>query len=208
MTGRPVVRIVDDDAALTEGLAFLLESEGWTVQVYESAQAFLKNDVPSVRGCLVLDVRMPGMTGLELQHVMNERGYNLPIIFLTGHGDIDMAVSTIKQGAVEFLQKTGDNARLVEAVSRAVARSMEGFAQLDQDPYEAQKRWRELTEREAQLLTLIAKGQRNRDVAERLGLSVRTVEAHRASAFRKLGIKTVAELSSLMHLLPERASST
>lgn len=208
MTGRPVVRIVDDDAALTEGLAFLLESEGWTVQVYESAQAFLKNDVPSVRGCLVLDVRMPGMTGLELQHVMNERGYNLPIIFLTGHGDIDMAVSTIKQGAVEFLQKTGDNARLVEAVSRAVARSMEGFAQLDQDPYEAQKRWRELTEREAQLLTLTAKGQRNRDVAERLGLSVRTVEAHRASAFRKLGIKTVAELSSLMHLLPERASST
>lgn len=207
MTGRPVVRIVDDDAALTEGLAFLLESEGWTVQVYESAQAFLTNDAPSVRGCLVLDVRMPGMTGLELQHVMNERGYNLPIIFLTGHGDIDMAVSTIKQGAVEFLQKTGDNARLVEAVSRAVARSMEGFAQLDQDPYEAQKRWRELTEREAQLLTLIAKGQRNRDVAERLGLSVRTVEAHRASAFRKLGIKTVAELSSLMHLLPERASS-
>ena len=208
MTGRPVVRIVDDDAALTEGLAFLLESEGWTVQVYESAQVFLTNDAPSVRGCLVLDVRMPGMTGLELQHVMNERGYNLPIIFLTGHGDIDMAVSTIKQGAVEFLQKTGDNARLVEAVSRAVARSMEGFAQLDQDPYEAQKRWRELTEREAQLLTLIAKGQRNRDVAERLGLSVRTVEAHRASAFRKLGIKTVAELSSLMHLLPERASST
>lgn len=208
MTGRPVVRIVDDDAALTEGLAFLLESEGWTVQVYESAQAFLTNDAPSVRGCLVLDVRMPGMTGLELQHVMNERGYNLPIIFLTGHGDIDMAVSTIKQGAVEFLQKTGDNARLVEAVSRAVARSMEGFAQLDQDPYEAQKRWRELTEREVQLLTLIAKGQRNRDVAERLGLSVRTVEAHRASAFRKLGIKTVAELSSLMHLLPERASST
>ena len=207
MTGRPVVRIVDDDAALTEGLAFLLESEGWTVQVYESAQAFLTNDAPSVRGCLVLDVRMPGMTGLELQHVMNERGYNLPIIFLTGHGDIDMAVSTIKQGAVEFLQKTGDNARLVEAVSRAVARSMEGFAQLDQDPYEAQKRWRELTEREAQLLTLIAKGQRNRDVAERLGLSVRTVEAHRASAFRKLGIKTVAELSSLMHLLPQRASS-
>lgn len=208
MTGRPVVRIVDDDAALTEGLVFLLESEGWTVQVYESAQAFLTNDAPSVRGCLVLDVRMPGMTGLELQHVMNERGYNLPIIFLTGHGDIDMAVSTIKQGAVEFLQKTGDNARLVEAVSRAVARSMEGFAQLDQDPYEAQKRWCELTEREAQLLTLIAKGQRNRDVAERLGLSVRTVEAHRANAFRKLGIKTVAELSSLMHLLPERASST
>lgn len=208
MTGRPVVRIVDDDAALTEGLAFLLESEGWTVQVYDSAQAFLTNDAPSVRGCLVLDVRMPGMTGLELQHVMNERGYNLPIIFLTGHGDIDMAVSTIKQGAVEFLQKTGDNARLVEAVSRAVARSMEGFAQLDQDPFEAQKRWRELTEREAQLLTLIAKGQRNRDVAERLGLSVRTVEAHRASAFRKLGIKTVAELSSLMHLLPERGSST
>lgn len=207
MTGRPVVRIVDDDVALTEGLAFLLESEGWTVQVYDSAQAFLTNDAPSVRGCLVLDVRMPGMTGLELQHVMNERGYNLPIIFLTGHGDIDMAVSTIKQGAVEFLQKTGDNARLVEAVSRAVARSMEGFAQLDQDPFEAQKRWRELTEREAQLLTLIAKGQRNRDVAERLGLSVRTVEAHRASAFRKLGIKTVAELSSLMHLLPQRASS-
>ena len=96
MTLQTVVRIVDDDPAVREGLAFVLESEGWLVASYESAEAFLRDDRPSAPGCLILDINMPSMTGIELQHVMRDRGYNLPIIFLTGHGDIDMAVAAIK----------------------------------------------------------------------------------------------------------------
>lgn len=196
-----VVRIVDDDVALTEGLAFLLESEGWVVHTYPSATEFLRNDAPSVRGCLILDVKMPEMTGLELQQVMRERGYNLPIIFLTGHGDIDMAVSTIRQGAVEFLQKTGDNQRILEAVARAVARSREGFVDVQEDPYGALRRWQTLTEREAEIAEALAKGLRNREVGERMHVSVRTVETHRARIFKKLGVKSIAELLSILALV-------
>ena len=194
----PIVRIVDDDCALAEGLAYLLEGEGWQVNVYDSAQRFLSEDLPSVPGCLVLDVRMPGMTGLELQRVMRERRYNLPIIFLTGHGDIEMAVATMKLGAVEFLQKSGNNTRLLDAVSRAVSRSLTGWVDMETDVFEANRRWGSLTEREQEITYLLAKGLRNRDVGERLGVSVRTIEVHRARIFKKLGIKSIAELTTLL----------
>ena len=194
MTLQTVVRIVDDDPAVREGLAFVLESEGWLVASYESAEAFLRDDRPSAPGCLILDINMPSMTGIELQHVMRDRGYNLPIIFLTGHGDIDMAVAAIKYGAVEFLQKTGDNTRLIDAVRKAVAYSRAGFAELDIEPFEAIGRCASLTERERLIADMIASGLLNRQIAERLGISVRTVETHRGSIFRKLGIKTTVEL--------------
>ena len=102
----PLLRLVDDDAAVLEGLAYILEGEGWKVRTYDSAEKFLREDAPSVPGCLILDINMPGMNGLDLQRTMRDRGYGLPIIFLTGHGDIDVAISTIRLGAVEFLQKT------------------------------------------------------------------------------------------------------
>lgn len=194
----PIVRIVDDDCALAEGLAYLLEGEGWQVNVYDSAQRFLSEDLPSVPGCLVLDVRMPGMTGLELQRVMRERHYNLPIIFLTGHGDIEMAVATMKLGAVEFLQKSGNNTQLLNAVARAVSRSLSGWVDMEADAFEANRRWESLTEREQEITHLLAKGLRNREVGERLGVSVRTIEVHRARIFKKLGIKSVAELTTLL----------
>ena len=201
-TPLPLIRLVDDDADVLEGLQFLLESEGWRVAAYASAEAFLTADAPSTPGCLVLDFHMPQMTGLELQKVMTERGYNLPIIFLTGHGDIDLAVAAVRRGAVDFLQKSASdmNSRLIDAVARAVARSLEGFADLTDDPFEAQRKLAKLTERERLIVEKIAAGQLNRQIAAQLGISVRTAEAHRAAATRKLGVKSAQELVSLLRL--------
>lgn len=201
-TPLPLIRLVDDDADVLEGLQFLLESEGWRVAAYASAEAFLTADAPSTPGCLVLDFHMPEMTGLELQKVMTERGYNLPIIFLTGHGDIDLAVAAVRRGAVDFLQKSASdmNSRLIDAVARAVARSLEGFADLTDDPFEAQRKLAKLTERERLIVEKIAAGQLNRQIAAQLGISVRTAEAHRAAATRKLGVKSAQELVSLLRL--------
>ena len=201
-TPLPLIRLVDDDADVLEGLQFLLESEGWRVAAYASAEAFLTADAPSTPGCLVLDFHMPQMTGLELQKVMTERGYNLPIIFLTGHGDIDLAVAAVRRGAVDFLQKSASdmNSRLIDAVARAVARSLEGFADLTDDPFEAQRKLSKLTERERLIVEKIAAGQLNRQIAAQLGISVRTAEAHRAAATRKLGVKSAQELVSLLRL--------
>ena len=194
----PLIRIVDDDAAVLEGLAFILEGEGWKVRTYDSAEKFLREDAPSVPGCLILDINMPGMNGLDLQRTMRDRGYGLPIIFLTGHGDIDVAISTIRLGAVEFLQKTCDNDRLISAVRDAVARSRAGFADVAADPYDAIRLVQRLTERELFIAKRISSGLLNRQIAERLGISVRTVEAHRLAVFRKLEIKSVSELTTLL----------
>lgn len=193
-----LIRIVDDDEDMRESLSFLLESEGWGCRAYESAKAFLIEDAASVPGCVILDVRMPEMTGLELQQEMNRRKIFLPIVFLTGHGSIDMAVTAVKSGAVEFLQKPVDHARLLEVVRSCVKKSDKGFAVLDFDNVEARKLWEALTEKEQQVLELISDGLLNKEVAERLGNSVRTIENHRAAAMKKLRIKTLAQLHSLM----------
>lgn len=200
----PLIRIVDDDEAVLEGLAFILEGEGWAVKTYANAKAFLTDDSPSVPGCLILDINMPEMTGLQLQRVMRERGYGLPIIFLTGHGDIDVAISTIKLGAVEFLQKTADNDRVIATVREAVARSRAGFADVDADPFDALERIKRLTDRERVIAGHISAGLLNREIGERLGISVRTVETHRLKIFRKLEVKTVSELTTLLYLVKEQ----
>ncbi|WP_300847265.1 response regulator, partial [uncultured Parasutterella sp.] len=185
-----LIRIVDDDEDMRESLSFLLESEGWQCAAYASAREFLIEDAGSVPGCLILDIRMPEMTGLELQQEMNRRKIFLPIVFLTGHGSIDMAVSAMKFGAVEFLQKPVDHARLLGIVRDCVRRCRNGFAVLDFDIIEAKRRWETLTEKEQQVLTLIAAGLLNKEAAERLGNSVRTIENHRAAAMKRLQIKT------------------
>lgn len=127
MTQGCLIRIVDDDEDMRESLSFLLESEGWKCSAYSSAREFLIEDAGSVPGCLILDIRMPEMTGLELQQEMNRRKIFLPIVFLTGHGSIDMAVSAMKSGAVEFLQKPVDHARLLGIVRDCVRRAATGL---------------------------------------------------------------------------------
>lgn len=194
-----LVRIVDDDASLRDALRFVLETEGWRVVDYRSANDFFifRGDAPSVRGCVVMDVRMPGLTGIEAQAVMNERGFSLPVIFLTGHGDIDMAVMALHEGAADFIQKPVDNERLLAVIASTAFESLSGAgAVLDGET--ARARCAELTNRERDIARLVAEGLTNRLIGERLSIAVRTVEVHRASALRKLGVRTPEEVRAVL----------
>lgn len=203
MAEKACIRVVDDDEDLLESLEFLLESEGWKVKTYSSAQDFLRNDAASVTGCLISDIRMPGMTGLELQKEMNDRHIHLPIIFLTAHGDIDMAVFAVKAGAIEFLQKPVDQERLLKVVADCARKSAKGYSLLSFDIFEARRRWDALTEKEKTVLKFVAAGLMNKEVAERLGNSVRTIENHRGNGLKKLQIHTMAELNQLISAIKE-----
>lgn len=188
---------LDDDASLRDALRFVLETEGWRVVDYRSANDFFRGDAPSVRGCVVMDVRMPGLTGIEAQAVMNERGFSLPVIFLTGHGDIDMAVMALHEGAADFIQKPVDNERLLAVIASTAFESLSGAgAVLDGET--ARARCAELTNRERDIARLVAEGLTNRLIGERLSIAVRTVEVHRASALRKLGVRTPEEVRAVL----------
>ena len=197
----PVVRIVDDDDGDREALAFMLESSGWKVQAYSSARDFLVNDAPSQPGCVVLDVRMPGMTGLDLQRRFVEAGSRLPVIFLTGHGDVATAVHTMKYGALDFLEKRGDPMVLAAAVERACKKSLAAAkaaaeAQSYQTAYDA------LTPREREVFVLAAKGLSNKEAAEVLGIGAETVKMHKANAYAKLGVQSSLEAYQWLENLP------
>lgn len=192
-----LVRIVDDDDSLRDALRFVLETEGWRVSDYRSAGDFLRGDAPSEPGCVVMDVRMPGLTGIEAQALMNERGLTLPIIFLTGHGDVDMAVMALHEGAADFIQKPVDNERLLAAIASSAFESLSGSGAVV-DGSTAKARCAELTNRERDIAGLVAEGLTNRLIAERLSIAVRTVEVHRACALRKLGVKTPDEIRALL----------
>ena len=173
---------MDDDESLRHALRFMLETEGWRVADYGLAMDFLRADAPSVPGCVLLDVCMPGLTGIEAQSLMNDRGMTLPIIFLTGHGDVDMAVMALHEGAVDFIQKPVDNEHLLAVIASSAYESMVSSGGLP-DCDTVQKRLESLT---------------NRLIAERLSIAVRTVEVHRASMLRKLGVKTSDEVVEML----------
>lgn len=193
-----LVRIVDDDSDLRAAIRFLLESEGWEVADYYSAADFLLNDDPKIPGCLILDVRMPKMTGVELQSELKQHVREIPIVFLSAHGDIEMAVKTLHEGAVDFLTKPVQEDKLVPVISRAVKLDLIKRG-LSFDHEKTKERFRELTEREKQIVLLLTKGLLNREVGERLGISTRTVEVHRARAFKKLELHTISELIQFVH---------
>ena len=193
-----LVRIVDDDSDLRAAIRFLLESEGWEVADYYSAADFLLNDDPEIPGCLILDVRMPEMTGVELQSELKQHVREIPIVFLSAHGDIEMAVKTLHEGAVDFLTKPVQEDKLVPVISRAVKLDLIKRG-LSFDHEKTKERFRELTEREKQIVLLLTKGLLNREVGERLGISTRTVEVHRARAFKKLELHTISELIQFVH---------
>lgn len=193
-----LVRIVDDDSDLRVAIRFLLESEGWEVADYYSAADFLLNDDPKIPGCLILDVRMPEMTGVELQSELKQHVREIPIVFLSAHGDIEMAVKTLHEGAVDFLTKPVQEDKLVPVISRAVKLDLIKRG-LSFDHEKTKERFRELTEREKQIVLLLTKGLLNREVGERLGISTRTVEVHRARAFKKLELHTISELIQFVH---------
>ena len=193
-----LVRIVDDDSDLRAAIRFLLESEGWEVADYYSAADFLLNDDPEIPGCLILDVRMPEMTGIELQGELKQHLRQIPIVFLSAHGDIEMAVKTLHEGAVDFLTKPVQEDKLVPVISRAVKLDLIKRG-LSFDHEEIKERYKELTERETQIVSLLIKGLLNREIGERLGISTRTVEVNRARAFKKLQVHTISELIQSAH---------
>ncbi len=182
---RPLIRLVDDDDDYRASQAFLLGTLGMELRDWGSAAAFLEEDDLKRPGCLVLDIRMPDMTGLEVQQELVKRDAKLPIIFLTGHGDVTTAVRTLTHGAADFIEKNDDPMRLVEAVKKAVAHSLAAF----EVTTEAEKKralFATLTPREQEILKLAARGLANKDIADELGIGVVTVKMHRGNAFAKI----------------------
>jgi two-component system, LuxR family, response regulator FixJ len=189
----PTVFVVDDDESVRGSLRFLLRSAGLESRAFGSAHEFLAAYDPSQPGCLVLDVRMPGMSGLELQQELNLRGAILPVIFITGHGDIPMAVEAMQHGAHDFLQKPFRDQDLIERVRRALAQDAKSRAALEEHKA-IRGRLDSLTPREREVLALMARGKPNKIMAHELGVSQRTVEIHRARVMEKSGATSLAEL--------------
>lgn len=200
-----VLFVVDDDAAMRRSLVYLFDSAGWRVETFESAQDFLGRYSGHVPGCLVLDVRMPLMSGLGLQQALKERDIQIPIIFLTGHGDLAMAVQAMKTGACDFLEKPCKDQELLDAVTRAVQRSIqEGL--LGTQTRKAQTALGSLTAREREVAALMAAGKPNKIIARELAISDKTVQVHRQHAMEKLGVHSAAEIANLLMQAKEPAS--
>lgn len=189
-----VVFIVDDDDAMRDSIAYLVQSVGRAVETYESAEAFLARVDSARAGCLILDVRMPGMGGLDLQQVLQVRGIQLPVIVITGHGDIPMAVRAMRAGAVSFLEKPFNDQALLDHVGEAMRIDREVRRQREQTA-QAALRLAALTAREREVLEAVVAGKQNRMIAEELGLSVKTVEAHRHRMMGKMQARTAAGLA-------------
>ncbi len=189
----PVVFIVDDDDAVRRFLSGLIESVELPVEAYASARDFLAAYEPGRPGCLVLDVRMPGMSGLELQRELAERAIDLPVIVLTGHGNVQVAVHAMKAGAVDFVEKPFDNELLLDRIQKAVAESVRADGERVKRN-EIANRMRLLSPRERQVLDLVVAGETNKGVARHLDISERTVEIHRANVMRKMRAKSLADL--------------
>lgn len=193
----PTVYIVDDEEPVGDSIAMLLRTVGLTTRVYRDPRVFLEEYRPERPGCLLLDVRMPQMGGLEVQRELARRNVTLPVIFITGHGDVPMAVEAMRAGAIDFIQKPFNDDELIRRVQKALeqdAHDRELVGRRD----EIERRWAELTPREREVAKRIADGQPNKVVAADLRISVRTVELHRARALQKFGVRSVAQLAQML----------
>lgn len=187
------IYIVDDDEALRDSLVWLLESSGHRVRAFESAEDFLAAYQPAMTGCLVLDVRMPGMSGLELFEELRARHCTLPVIFITGHGDVPMAVSAVKKGAVDFIEKPFSERDMLKLIGDALSAERESRDRRQLEAHTA-RRLAHLTQREREVLELIIAGKLNKQIADVLGISIKTVEVHRARVMEKMEAQSLAEL--------------
>ncbi|NQW81283.1 MAG: response regulator transcription factor, partial [Polaromonas sp.] len=187
------VYVVDDDEGVRDSLQWLLEGKDYRVRCYDSAETFLSRYDPREVACLIVDIRMGGMTGLELQDRLVERNSPLPIVFITGHGDVPMAVDTMKKGAMDFIQKPFQEEALVNLVERMLDQAKDAFSE-HQHSASRDALLAKLTSREAQVLERIVAGRLNKQIADDLGISIKTVEAHRANIMEKLNANTVADL--------------
>ncbi len=197
MKKNPLVMVVDDDSGIRNAMRALLKSVGLESMQYPSAQEFLAAYQPSQPGCLVLDIRMPGMSGLELQQQLNLRGAVIPVIFMTGHGDIPMAVEAMQHGAFDFLQKPFRDQDLLDRIQRAIVKDGELRQSLGEHA-RIKTHLESLTPREREVLDLMTQGKQNKVIAQDLGVSPRTIEIHRARVMEKMNAQSVAELVRMM----------
>ncbi|ALK08283.1 response regulator transcription factor [Blastochloris viridis] len=198
---RARVFVVDDDAAIRDSLVWLFRSRGLLALSFSSGEAFLDTWRPDLDGCIVADIRMEGIGGLELFDRLKQQGSRLPVVFLTGHGDVPMAVSALKRGARDFIEKPFNDNDLVDIVI-AVLDEQAVLRAAEQQSLERDHRLDRLTARERQVLDLLLEGRLNKQIADELGVSMRTVEVHRARVFEKMGVRNAVELAS--QLAPRR----
>ena len=197
MKKNPIIMVVDDDSGVRNSMRSLLKSVGLESALYGSAQEFLAAYHPGQPGCLVLDIRMPGMSGLELQQQLNLRGAVIPVIFMTGHGDIPMAVEAMQHGAFDFLQKPFRDQDLLDRIQRAIVKDSEQRQTLGETA-RIKAHVESLTAREREVLDLMTQGKQNKSIAQDLGVSPRTVEIHRARVMEKMNAQSVAQLVRMM----------
>jgi FixJ family two-component response regulator len=193
MSHAPTVYVVDDDGSTRELLEWLMKREGLAVETFAEAASFLERYPAGAAGCLVLDLNMPGMSGLDLQQNLNAAGVALPVIFLSGRADGPNAVRAVKEGAIDFIEKPFDYKQVVALVRECLARDAAGRSAREAQRLSSE-RLAQLTQREREVLDLVVAGKTNRDVAEALDISIKTVEAHRARLMEKVGVESLAEL--------------
>ena len=200
MTGSPVVFVVDDDPSVRSSLKFLLSTVGLHVESFESADTFLHKNPPDVPSCLVLDVRLPGLSGLDFQRELAARKISIPIVFLTGHGDIPMSVRAMKAGAVEFLTKPFRDQDLLDAVRIALERDRARREQ-EKEVMIVQRRFDSLTSREREVISMVVSGKLNKQIADQLGTAESTVKVQRSRALEKMHAESLVELVRMIEKL-------
>jgi len=200
MAVQPIVHVVDDDRAVRDSLSFLMKSVGFESMAYDSAEAFLAKADLNRPGCLIVDIRMQGMSGLELQQLLNERSSKLPVIIITGHGDVPMAVQAMKAGAVDFLEKPYDNQLLIARIRQCLQQISK---EQDKENRVAKEKSRlaQLTPRELEVMKLLVAGKHNKAIADDLDISVRTAEAHRAKVMKKLHADSLSDIVRIALLM-------
>jgi FixJ family two-component response regulator len=196
MAQESVVFLVDDDPIVLDALGLFLESSGLSVKALPSAQAFLGEYDPRCPGCLVLDIRMPGMSGMELQQILIERHIDIPIIFLTGHGDIPMSVKALKAGAVDFIEKPFNDEVLLSCIREAIAKDAQSRA-LDIEKAKILRRYEQLTRREKEVMGFVISGHSNKEIAKELDISHRTIDVHRSRIMDKMEANSLPELVNM-----------